>query len=127
MKDVNNFFFNHSNILLVLLQYSKLSQFQFLCLLNIRPNRLHFRNLVVLHPLYCLVVLYRLRKSRVYHKRYCWKRKDYLMKSINFSSMSLAYKPIGPIPGYKPMGFYAGWAYMRGNRVITFLFIIQLE
>ena len=31
--------------------------------------------------------------------------------------MSLAYKPSGPIPGYKPMGFYAGWAYMRGNRV----------
>ena len=33
--------------------------------------------------------------------------------------MSLAYKPSGPIPGYKPMGFYAGWAYMRGNRVYT--------
>ena len=31
--------------------------------------------------------------------------------------MSLAYKPSGPIPGYKPMGFYVGWAYMRGNRV----------
>ena len=29
--------------------------------------------------------------------------------------MSLAYKPSGSIPGYKPMGFYAGWAYMRGN------------
>ena len=42
-------------------------------------------------------------------KRYCWKRKDYLMKSKVFiSSMSLAYKPSGPIPGYKPMGFYAG-------------------
>ena len=40
------------------------------------------------------------------------------MKSIPFSSMSLAYKPSGPIPGYKPMGFYTGWAYMRGNRVI---------
>ena len=34
--------------------------------------------------------------------------------------MSLAYKPSGPIPGYKPMGFYAGWAYMRGNRVILY-------
>ena len=35
--------------------------------------------------------------------------------------MSLAYKPSGPIPGYKPMSFYAGWAYMRGNRVQLFL------
>ena len=33
--------------------------------------------------------------------------------------MSLAYKPSGPIPGYKPMGFYVGWAYMRGNRVFV--------
>ena len=31
--------------------------------------------------------------------------------------MSLAYKPNGPIPRYTPMGFYAGWAYMQGNRV----------
>ena len=36
---------------------------------------------------------------------------------MSFLKMSLAYKPSGPIPGYKPMGFYAGWAYMRGNRV----------
>ena len=31
--------------------------------------------------------------------------------------MSLAYKPSGPIPGQKPMSYYAGWAYMQGNRV----------
>ena len=36
---------------------------------------------------------------------------------MSFVKMSLTYKPSGPIPGYKPMGFYAGWAYMRGNRV----------
>ena len=39
---------------------------------------------------------------------------------MSFLKMSLAYKPSGPIPGYKPMGFYAGWADMRGNRVIVF-------
>ena len=37
---------------------------------------------------------------------------------MSFLKMSLAYKPSGPIPGYKPMSFYAGWAYMRGNRVL---------
>ena len=42
--------------------------------------------------------------------------KSILLK-ISFLKMSLTYKPGGPIPGYKRIGFYAGWAYMRGNRV----------
>ena len=47
------------------------------------------------------------------------------MKSKVFiSSMSLTYKPSGPIPGYKAMGFYAGWAYMRGNTV--YIIILNL-
>ena len=42
-----------------------------------------------------------------------------------FLSMSLAYKPSGPIPGYKPMGFYAGWAYMRGNMVYKLISVLN--
>ena len=57
-------------------------------------------------------------EKAVYHKRYCWKRKDYLMKSILFFISLSLISPVGLYPGISP------WAFMQGGliwRVIGYI------
>ena len=56
-------------------------------------------------------------KSRVYYKRYCWKRKDRLMKSILLDEKCHSWKCLSLI---SPVGLYPGispWAFMQGELI----------